>query len=520
MPQTSTQLGQLSPVAIIFFLLFIGVTLGITYWAARQTKTTSEFYAAGGGISGFQNGLALAGDFMSAASFLGIAGLVATGGYNGLIYSVGYLVGWPVVMFLIAEPLRNLGKYTFADVVAYRLQQKPIKTMAAIGSIVTVIFYLTAQMVGAGGLIKLMFNLPYETALLAVGVLMIAYVTFGGMLATTWVQIIKAILLIAGATILTGLVLNRFGWSYNNLFGAVAQLPNGAALLRPGNTDAIATSPLDLISLALGLMFGTAGLPHILMRFYTVPDAREARKSVFVATGFIGYFYILTFTIGLRRGGFGQRELAQKRGRRRLQQQHGGAIIGRNFGRRAVSGLFDRRRFRHDFGGRGRFDVGGRERDFARFICGRVARGRFGRKKRSARRQNRHGRIGHYRHHHGIFVQGRQRGFHGWPGVRGRGLGQFPGAFDVGAVAQTHHAGRRRQHGHRFGQRRRLDYPIANGVERRVPHEFAAAGFAEEPDHYLDVTGLCRWHPGLNVYPRRNGVQQVRGTTGALVSRR
>ena len=298
MPQTTTQLGHLSPVAITFFLLFIAITLGITYWAARQTKTASEFYSAGGGISGFQNGLALAGDFMSAASFLGIAGLVATGGYNGLIYSVGYLVGWPVVMFLIAEPLRNLGKYTFADVVAYRLQQKPIKTMAAIGSIVTVILYLTAQMVGAGGLIKLMFGLSYETALVAVGILMIAYVTFGGMLATTWVQIIKAILLILGATLLTALVLNKFGWSYNNLFSAVGQLPNGAALLKPGATDAIATSPIDLISLSLGLMFGTAGLPHILMRFYTVPDAREARKSVFVATGFIGYFYILTFTIG------------------------------------------------------------------------------------------------------------------------------------------------------------------------------------------------------------------------------
>ena len=298
MPQTQTQLGQLSPVAITFFLLFIAVTLGITYWAARKTQTTSEFYAAGGGISGFQNGLALAGDFMSAASFLGIAGLVATGGYNGLIYSVGYLVGWPIVMFLIAEPLRNLGKYTFADVVAYRLRQKPIKTWAAIGSIVTVIFYLTAQMVGAGALIKLMFGLRYEVALIAVGILMIAYVLFGGMLATTWVQIIKAILLIAGATLLTALVLNRFGWSYNNLFSAVAQLPNGAALLKPGASDAVATSPLDLISLSLGLMFGTAGLPHILMRFYTVPDAREARKSVFVATGFIGYFYILTFTIG------------------------------------------------------------------------------------------------------------------------------------------------------------------------------------------------------------------------------
>ncbi|HEX8463594.1 MAG TPA: sodium/solute symporter [Abditibacterium sp.] len=291
------QLGKLSPVAVAFFLFFIGVTLGITYWAAKKTKTTAEFYAAGGGISGFQNGLALAGDFMSAASFLGIAGLVATGGYDGLIYSVGYLVGWPVVMFLIAEPLRNLGKYTFADVVAYRLSQKPIKTMAAIGSLTTVVFYLTAQMVGAGGLIELMFRLPYETALLAVGALMISYVLFGGMLATTWVQIIKAVLLIGGATLLTLLVLNRFGWSYGNLFAAVAQLPNGKELLTPGKYS-VATSPFDLLSLSVGLMFGTAGLPHILMRFYTVPDARAARKSVFVATGFIGYFYILTFTIG------------------------------------------------------------------------------------------------------------------------------------------------------------------------------------------------------------------------------
>jgi len=293
----NTQLGQLSPVAIAFFLLFIGVTLGITYWAARKTKTTAEFYAAGGGISGFQNGLALAGDYMSAASFLGIAGLVATGGYDGLIYSVGYIVGWPIVMFLIAEPLRNLGKYTFADVVAYRLQPKPVKTMAAIGSITTVLIYLTAQMVGAGTLIKLMFGLKYEDALLGVGALMIAYVLFGGMLATTWVQIIKAVLLIGGATVLTLLVLNRFGWSYNNLFGAVSRLPNGGKLLSPGHYK-VATSPFDLVSLALGLMFGTAGLPHILMRFYTVPDARAARKSVFVATGFIGYFYILTFTIG------------------------------------------------------------------------------------------------------------------------------------------------------------------------------------------------------------------------------
>lgn len=293
----NTSLGHSSPVAIVFFLVFIALTLAITYWAARKTKTTSEFYAAGRSISGFQNGLALAGDFMSAASFLGIAGLVATGGYNGLIYSIGYLAGWPLVMFLIAEPLRNLGKYTFADVVAYRLKQRPIRTAAAISTITTVVLYLIAQMVGAGQLVKLMFGIEYAPALIAVGILMILYVLFGGMLATTWVQIIKAVLLLGGATVLVLLVLGKFGWSYNNLFAAVAAVPDGGKLLQPVITK-VATSPLDIFSLAVGLMFGTAGLPHILMRFYTVPDAREARKSVFYATGFIGYFYILTFTIG------------------------------------------------------------------------------------------------------------------------------------------------------------------------------------------------------------------------------
>ncbi len=292
-----TTIGTRSPGAIACFFAFVLLTLAITYWAARKTTTSSQFYAAGRSISGFQNGLALAGDFMSAASFLGIAGLVATGGYNGLIYSVGYLVGWPIVMFLIAEPLRNLGKYTFADVVAARLKPGPVRTTAAISSVTTVIIYLVAQMVGAGGLIKLMFGLPYEYALLSVGALMIAYVLFGGMLATTWVQIIKAVLLLGGATILVLMVLNRFGWSYGNLFDAVAKVKGGGKLLQPHITK-VATSPLDVLSLAIGLMFGTAGLPHILMRFYTVPDAREARKSVFVATGFIGYFYILTFTIG------------------------------------------------------------------------------------------------------------------------------------------------------------------------------------------------------------------------------
>jgi cation/acetate symporter len=231
---------------------------------------------------------------MSAASFLGIAGLVSTKGYDGLIYSVGWLVGWPIIMFLISEPLRNLGKYTFADVVAYRLSQKPIRAAAASGSLVVVLTYLIAQMVGAGTLVKLMFGLPFEIAIVITGSLMICYVLFGGMIATTWVQIIKAVLLLGGATILVLMTLNQFNFSYGELFGRAEQLYTGK-FLEPGG---LVTSPLDAFSLGLALMFGTAGLPHILMRFYTVPDVQAARKSVFIATGFIGYFYILTVTIG------------------------------------------------------------------------------------------------------------------------------------------------------------------------------------------------------------------------------
>jgi cation/acetate symporter len=292
MPQTI--IGQTNPIAIMFFLLFVLSTLGITYWAAKRTRTTKDFYAAGRSITGFQNGLALAGDYMSAASFLGIAGLVSTKGYDGLIYSVGWLVGWPIIMFLISEPLRNLGKYTFADVVAYRLQQRPIRAAAATGSLVVVITYLIAQMVGAGTLIKLMFGLPFELAIVVTGSLMILYVLFGGMIATTWVQIIKAVLLLGGATLLVIMTLYKFGFSYGELFSQASKL-YGAKFLEPGG---LVTSPIDAFSLGLALMFGTAGLPHILMRFYTVPDAKQARKSVFVATGFIGYFYILTVTIG------------------------------------------------------------------------------------------------------------------------------------------------------------------------------------------------------------------------------
>lgn len=294
METIQTTLGQVNIASIIIFFSFVAVTLGITYWAAKKTRTTSEFYAADRSISGFQNGLALSGDYMSAASFLGIAGMVSLKGYDGLIYSIGFLVGWPLVMFLIAEPLRNLGKFTFADVVAYRLKQKPVRIASSAGSLMTIIFYLIAQMVGAGSLVNILFGFPYEIAVVIVGIVMMAYVLFGGMLATTWVQIIKAVLLLSGATFLVIMTLSQFGMNPINLFEQAAKKYSDA-VLSPGG---FVTNPWDAISLGIALILGTAGLPHILMRFFTVPDARQARKSVFVATGFIGYFYILTFVIG------------------------------------------------------------------------------------------------------------------------------------------------------------------------------------------------------------------------------
>ncbi|SUC33928.1 Acetate transporter ActP [Providencia rustigianii] len=282
--------------AIIMFLLFVGFTLYITYWASKRTRSRSDYYTAGGKITGFQNGMAIAGDFMSAASFLGISALVYTSGYDGLIYSIGFLIGWPIILFLIAERLRNLGRYTFADVASYRLKQRPIRILSAVGSLVVVALYLIAQMVGAGKLIELLFGLNYHVAVVIVGILMVLYVLFGGMLATTWVQIIKAILLIAGATFMAVMVMKHVGFNFNTLFKeAVAVHKNGIAIMSPGG---LVSDPISALSLGLALMFGTAGLPHIIMRFFTVSDAKEARKSVFYATGFIGYFYILTFIIG------------------------------------------------------------------------------------------------------------------------------------------------------------------------------------------------------------------------------
>ncbi|HOM15241.1 MAG TPA: cation acetate symporter, partial [Rubrivivax sp.] len=297
--------------AISMFGIFVLFTLWITKWAAAKTKSAADFYTAGGGITGFQNGLAIAGDYMSAASFLGISAAVMASGFDGLIYSIGFLVGWPVVTFLLAERLRNLGKFTFADVAAFRFAQTPVRVFAASGTLVVVAFYLIAQMVGAGQLIKLLFGLDYMYAVIIVGVLMMVYVLFGGMTATTWVQIIKAIMLLGGASFMAFMVMAQFGFSPEALFAKSVEIKTalaakagkspeeaakiGFSIMGPGG---FVKDPISAISFGMALMFGTAGLPHILMRFFTVPNAKEARKSVLWATTWIGYFYILTFIIG------------------------------------------------------------------------------------------------------------------------------------------------------------------------------------------------------------------------------
>jgi cation/acetate symporter len=361
--------------AIAMFGAFVIATLGITKWAAAKTKSAADFYTAGGGITGFQNGLAIAGDYMSAASFLGISAAVMASGYDGLIYSIGFLVGWPVITFLMAERLRNLGKFTFADVAGYRFQQTPIRAFAASGTLVVVAFYLIAQMVGAGSLIKLLFGLDYWIAVVLVGALMMVYVLFGGMTATTWVQIIKAIMLLAGVTFMAFMVLAQFGFSPEALFAkgvevkaALAGTAKDAAIAAAAASAAIAATPeaaaaasaaldkanaidpaqvgmaimgpggfikdpISAISFGMALMFGTAGLPHILMRFFTVPDAKEARKSVFWATTWIGYFYVLIFIIG-----FGAITLVMTNPDLNAQLKAGGANMAAVLVAKAVGG--------------------------------------------------------------------------------------------------------------------------------------------------------------------------------------
>ncbi|MDR3384795.1 cation/acetate symporter ActP [Cupriavidus basilensis] len=283
-------------IAIAMFLMFVAATLVVTRWAASSNHSVADHYAAGGKITALQNGWAIAGDYMSAASLLGISALVFTSGYDGLIYSIGFLASWPIILFLIAEPLRNLGRFTLADVVSYRLQQRPIRAFSASSSSVIVLLYLVSQMVGAGKLVELLFGFSYTAAVVLVGVLMVVYVFFGGMLATTWIQIIKAVLLLAGAAFMAFMVMSRFGFSMNALFAqAIEAHGKHAAIMRPGG---LVSDPVSAVSLGLALIFGTAGLPHILMRFFTVGDVKAARKSILYATGIVGIGYALIIIIG------------------------------------------------------------------------------------------------------------------------------------------------------------------------------------------------------------------------------
>ncbi|NPC94556.1 cation acetate symporter [Bacillus sp. WMMC1349] len=292
----------MSTTAFILFLVIVSLTLVITYFAARQTKTTSEFYTAGGGLTGLQNGMAIAGDYMSAASFLGIAGMIALNGFDGFFYSIGFLVAYLVVLYIVAEPLRNLGKFTMADMIASRFKQKKIRGVAALNTISISTFYMIAQLVGAGALIKLLLGINYTLAVCIVGVLMTIYVVFGGMIATSWVQIIKAILLMAGTLIISIIVFSKFGFSLTNMFEKMkTATPLGPDFLNPGNKY---NDPLETLSLNLALVLGTAGLPHILIRFYTVKNAKIARKSVVSATWFIGIFYIMTVFLGFGAAAF------------------------------------------------------------------------------------------------------------------------------------------------------------------------------------------------------------------------
>jgi len=494
--------------AIVMFAVFVAATLWITKWAAARTKSAASFYNAGGGITGFQNGLAIAGDYMSAASFLGISAMVMGVGYDGLIYSIGFLVGWPVITFLMAERLRNLGKFTFADVAGYRFQQGPIRIFAACGTLVVVAFYLIAQMVGAGQLIKLLFGLDYGYAVAIVGALMMVYVLFGGMTATTWVQIIKACMLLAGVTFMAIMVLSQYGFSPEALFAKAVEVKTAIALGSKTAAIAAATAasaaasspeaaasaaaalakaqaldpakeglkvmgpgvflkdPVSAISFGMALMFGTAGLPHILMRFFTVPDAKEARKSVLWATTWIGYFYILIFIIGFGaitlvltnpevadvvkgtiKGGAGH-------------GQYGGGAGGQDGGRQRVLRLHLGRGLRHHPGCRCRFDAFGRLGRLARPLRHGDQEGQGRQRFRAAHVAHHHLRTGHPGGGAGLRVRADQCRLHGGAGLRDRGLGQLPGAVPLSAVEGLHDQGR--------GDRRLPGPDLVGGPDHRL----------------------------------------------------
>ena len=483
-------IGDPSAIAIFFFCLFILVALVISYWAARRTKTTEQFYAAGHQVSGFQNGMALAGDYMSAASFLGIAGLVALYGFDGLIYSIGFLVGWPIVLFLIAEPLRNLGKYTFADVVAYRLKQTPVRMAAAVGTLSVVIFYLIAQMVGAGVLITLMFDIDYAMAVAIVGTVMLVLILFGGMIATTWVQIVKATLLLGGALALALWVLSYFSWNPLELFDSAAT-DNGEEVLAPG--DAVVTGSWDAVSLGLALMFGTAGLPHILMRFYTVPDAKAARTSVNWATFFIGGFYLLTFVLG-----FGAMALVGQ-----------GTITGVDEGGNMAAPLLAQEVGGEPFLG---FIAAVAFATILAVVAGLALSGaaalshdlwvnvvRHG--EAPEREQLRVAKIATVIMGATAIVardrpRGAERRIHGRPRVCDCRERELPGAPDGHLLAPLHDVGRRGEHPRRRGVRARADLPLADDPGGRARQRLVALP-AEEPGPHLDAARVRDRHRRL-----------------------
>ncbi|WP_375460424.1 cation acetate symporter [uncultured Enterovirga sp.] len=293
---TRTPQSGLNVTAIGLFVFFVAITLVITYWAAGRTRSAADYYTANGQVTSAQNGLALAGDLISAGAFLGLSGLIFGTGFDGLVYAVGYTLGYPLIIFFLADPLRRLGKYTFSDVIAFRLSPRPVRTLAALSSLSIVSFYLIAQLVGAGQLIQLLFGLPYLYAVLSVGILMICYVMFGGMVATTWVQIIKAVLLLCTATFTALLTLSYFGFSYDRIIAKAVEVhAKHGAILQPST---FAASPFSTLSLAVALFVGAAGLPHLLMRVFTVPDARAARNSMFWGCAIVAYFFSLIFIIG------------------------------------------------------------------------------------------------------------------------------------------------------------------------------------------------------------------------------
>src|SRR6266508_3094686 len=462
-----------------FILLIIGV-LAITYWAARRSRTTEQIYAAGRSIGGFQNGLALAGDYMSAASFLGISGLVALNGFDGMIYSVGWLVGWPIVLVLIAEPLRRLGKYTFVDVVAYRFRQTPVRIAAAFGTITVVIFYLIAQMVGAGTLIKLMFGIDYRAAIIIVGALMITLVLVGGMVATTWVQTIKAALMLGAGAVLVGLTLSKFGFNPLHLFDAAAD-KLGNKVLAPGSK--VVTGPWDAISLGLALMFGTAGLPHILMRFYTVPNLKAARISVGWTTFWVGLFFLFTVVLGF-----------------------GGMVL---VGQGAIKDV-DAGGVRHHPRRGGRPGAGRRRRAVARPVGQRGAPRQCGGEGAAAGRPHRHPMHRGDGDPAGSGAGGPERGVPCRPAVLGGGQRQLPGTGDGDLLAAVHHARRGHQHPGRHGVGPDAGGHRADVLSQRT-QEPAPAVQPEQPGPGVYVAGLPQWHRGLTAMAGAGGVRQVRG---------